>query len=287
MLPNLNAQGYSRSGCGASANSDTVNSAQDKKSETFLRRLEQVSQEVLNTAEAARFLRVSQALIRRWSDAGLLPSSRVGRRRERRFAEGDLTKFVNLGQKRSVREQPEAAVHVGGVGVPVPGHLATFYSTDAGRMRLTLPFLADGLRSEQPCFLVATDEVLNLYFKALQDQDRFDFNQAVARGRFSAVGFDGATVDRAVAFWEGKFADVLSQNPSVIRHVGEMASVRRMFPSEGEMLRFEEAYDVMCRRYPVAAICQYDVREFDGPAILRVLKAHPDLFKRRLGTFLH
>ena len=94
-------------------------------------------------------------------------------------------------------------------------------------------------------------------------------------------------MDRAVAYWEGQFADVLSHSPAVIRHVGEMATVRRMFPSEDEMLRFEQAYDVMCRRYPVAAICQYDVRESDGVAMLRVLKAHPDLFELRLATFLN
>lgn len=53
------------------------------------------------------------------------------------------------------------------------------------------------------------------------------------------------------------------------------------------MLRFEQAYDVMCRRFPVTAICQYDSREFDGLAMLSVLKAHPDLFERRLATFLN
>jgi MEDS: MEthanogen/methylotroph, DcmR Sensory domain len=93
-------------------------------------------------------------------------------------------------------------------------------------------------------------------------------------------------VDKAVAFWEGRFADSLSHRPSVIRHVGEMATVRRMFPTEKEMLRFEQAYDVMCRRYPVAAICQYNAREFDGLAMLQVLKAHPDLFEHRFGAFL-
>jgi excisionase family DNA binding protein len=242
--------------------------------------------ELLNTAEAARFLRVSQASIRRWSDAGLIPGRRVGRRRERRFAESDLVQFLNRAEKQSV-QAPRAAVHVGGVPVPVPGHLATFYSSDAGRMRLTVPFLVEGLRSGQPCFLAATQEVLKLYTKALKNQDGFDFNRAVASGQFSAVGFDGATVDRAVAYWEGQFADILSHSPAVIRHVGEMETVRRMFPSEDEMLRFEQAYDVMCRRYPVAAICQYDVREFDGVAMLRVLKAHPDLFELRLATFLN
>jgi len=247
----------------------------------------QVGQELLNTNEAARFLRVSQASIRRWSDAGLLSSQRVGRRRERRFAESDLVQFLNRGEKPRVPSQRDGAVNVGGLPIPVPGHLATFYSSDAGRIRLTVPFLVDGLRSNQPCFLVATDEVLKVYMDALKNQDDIDFKRAADSGRFTAIRFDGASVDKAVAFWEGKFSDTLSHGPSIIRHVGEMATVRRMFPSEDEMLRFEQAYDVMCRRYPVAAICQYDAREFDGLGMLRVLKAHPDVFENRLGTFLN
>jgi len=243
-------------------------------------------QELLNTAEAARFLRVSQASIRRWSDAGLLPSHRVGGRHERRFAEPDLVQFLGSVDGSSVHPPP-AALRVGDVLLEVPGHVATFYSSDAGRTRLTVPFIADGLRSDQHCFLVATDEVLTVYMQALTNQDGIDVDRAVANGQLTAIAFDGATVEKAVAFWEGKFADILSRSPSAIRHVGEMATVRRMFPSEDDMLRFEEAYESMCRRYPVAAICQYDVREFDGVAMVRVLKAHPDIFERRLGTFLN
>jgi len=245
-----------------------------------------VSRESLSTAEAAEFLRVSEASIRRWSDAGLLPSRRLGRKRSRRFAESDLAKFLSRAEKPSALAHV-AAVEVAGVAISVPSHLATFYSTDAGRMRLTLPFLVDGLRAGQQCFLAASEELLAIYMNAIRNYDDIDLDRVVAGGQLTALGFDGATVDAAVAFWEDKFAELLSQGASIIRHVGEMAAVRRMFPSEDEMLRFEQAYDVMCRRYRVAAICQYDVREFDGMAILRVLKAHPDLFERRLGSYLN
>jgi excisionase family DNA binding protein len=245
-----------------------------------------MSREWLSTAEAAEFLRVSEASVRRWSDAGLLPSRRLGRKRSRRFAESDLARFLDSAETPSVKTQV-AAVNVEGVSIPVPSHLATFYSSDAGRMRLTLPFLVDGLRAGQHCFLAASEELLGIYMNAIRNYKSIDLDRAVAGGQFSALGFDGATVDAAVAFWEEKFADLLSHSSAVIRHVGEMAAVRRMFPSEDEMLRFEQAYDVMCRRYRVAAICQYDVRDFDGMALLRVLKAHPDLFDRHLGTFLN
>jgi Helix-turn-helix domain/MEDS: MEthanogen/methylotroph, DcmR Sensory domain len=159
---------------------------------------------LLNTAEAARFLRVSQASIRRWSDAGILSSHRLGRRNERRFAESVLVAFLNRADNPSVPRPKPVAIDVGGVSVPVPGHLATLYNSDDARTRLTVPFLVEGIRSGQQCFLVATDEVLKMYMEVLENQDGLDFNQAIASGQFTAVGFDGATVDKAVAFWEGK-----------------------------------------------------------------------------------
>jgi hypothetical protein len=100
------------------------------------------------------------------------------------------------------------------------------------------------------------------------------------------VHFEGGTAAAAIAHWEDRFADAVANGATLIRAVGEMASERAMFGNEEEMLRYEEAFEVMCRRYPVAVLCQYDARQFDGVALLRALKAHPDLFGLRLGSFL-
>jgi excisionase family DNA binding protein len=229
-------------------------------------------EELLNTAEAARFLRVSQASIRRWSDAGLLTGHRVGRRRERRFRHADLLAFTD----RSIGTAAGApAVVVAGISIPVPAHLATLFSSDAGGLRLTAPFLADGQRLHQPCFLVASGDALRRY------------RAAIDLGGVEIVHFSSGAAARAIDQWEDSFARVLARGASVIRVVGEMAEERPMFSSEDEMLRYEETFDMMSKRYPVAVICQYDVRSFDGVALLRALKAHPDLFQLRLGTFLN
>jgi excisionase family DNA binding protein len=229
---------------------------------------------MLNTAEAAQFLRVSQASIRRWTDAGLLGAHRVGPRRERRFEQSDLLAFMDHQGSRGAG----TAVSVGGVCLPAPAHLATFYSSTVGGLRLTVPFLAEGLRLGQPCYLVAADEVLERYTGALTKED--------VRG-LNVVRFGAGSVAAALAQWEGNFASALAKGPALIRVVGEMTSERTMFSSEEEMLRYEEAFDLMSRRYPVAVMCQYDVREFSGIAMLRALKAHPDLFELRMGTFLN
>jgi transcriptional repressor of dcmA and dcmR len=43
---------------------------------------------------AARFLRVSETSLRRWTNAGQLACLRVGRKRERRFRRADLLAFL-------------------------------------------------------------------------------------------------------------------------------------------------------------------------------------------------
>jgi excisionase family DNA binding protein len=240
--------------------------------------------ELLNTAEAARFLRVSQASIRRWSDSGLLAAQRVGRRRERRFRESDLLAF--LGRTPAGARGPDV-VNVGGESVGVPGHLAALYSTDAGGLRLTVPFIAEGLRSGQPCYLAATGKELKRYTDALGARQDIDLARATESGQFKAVRFAGRKAAEAIAHWEREFAETLARGRTIIRIVGEMTSERTMFSSEEEMLDYEEACELMCRRYPVVVICQYDVREFDGEAVLRALKAHPDLFALGVGTFLN
>lgn len=243
---------------------------------------------LLNTEEAARFLRVSQASVRRWSDSGLLPARRVGRRHERRFAEGDLIRF--LGQPSGdfqLTVPAPSTVNVGGASVPLRTHLATIYGTDLGRLRIAVPFLADGLKAGQPCFLAATGAVLERYATALTEEHAIDLAAARRSGQLAIASWPGATVAEAIANWEKQFAKALAGGPTVLRVVGEMACERSMFASDAEMMIYEEAYELMAKRYPVVTLCQYDAREFDGEIMLRVLKAHPDLFEQNLGAFLN
>ncbi|GAC1504971.1 MAG: hypothetical protein NVS1B3_02500 [Candidatus Dormibacteraceae bacterium] len=243
---------------------------------------------LLNTAEAARFLRVSAASIRRWNDSGLLPAHRVGRRRERRFAEADLQQFLGEATRSLRKDGPAGAfaLSVGGASIPIRTHVGPIYSSDAGRLRLAVPFLADGLRAGQPCFLVATGDVLERYARALTNEG-IDFAAATKNKRLSVVGFPGGTVAQAIANWERLFGEALAGGPTVLRVVGEMSCERGVFASDAEMMAYEEAFEVMARRYPAVTLCQYDARVFDGEMLLRALKSHPDMFELHLGGFLN
>lgn len=244
-----------------------------------------VSNSLFNTKEAARFLRVSEASIRRWSDAGLLPVQRVGRRRERRFAQPDLVQFLGqpTGDARAAGKPGRTTtVVVGGASVPVRSHLAPIFSTDVGGLRLSVPFLADGIRAGHPCFLVATGKVLERYLAALTVEHGIDFAAVVRTRRMVVLSGGESTGD-----WERLFGKALESGPTVLRVVGEMTCVRTMLVTDAEMMALEESYEVMAKRFPVVSLCQYDAREFSGETMLRALKAHPDLFAQHLGGFLN
>jgi len=71
-----------------------------------------------------------------------------------------------------------------------------------------------------------------------------------------------------------------------MRLVGELVSARAVFRSDADMFDFELDLNALAHRFPIVFLCQYDVREFGGQAILEALRAHPDLFDLRLGNFL-
>jgi len=160
--------------------------------------------------------------------------------------------------------------------VPTSTHLVTFYDSDAARLRLTGPFLAEGLRVGQPCFLLAEGEELESYMVALRASPGVDLDAAIASGQLVIVGAPGATVEAALAFWEEMLRDAVDNHVSVMRGVGEMVSERKDFESEQEMLDYEAAINMTLKRFPAVVICQYDVRKFSGQAVLTALRAHPD-----------
>src|SRR5207245_3522038 len=102
---------------------------------------------LLTTREAATFLKVSEASIRRWTDSGLLPAHRVGRRRARRLREEDLRRFMEAGPGQASAapdtSSPSTMI-IQDVVVSMGSHLAAFYTSDAGRLRLGLPLMRDG-----------------------------------------------------------------------------------------------------------------------------------------------
>jgi excisionase family DNA binding protein len=242
---------------------------------------------LLTTREAARFLRASEASLRRWSDAGLLPASRVGRRRARRFKEDDLLRFMGPeqgGPSRATTGLPRA-ISLENMFVGLGNHLGSFYSTDAGRLRLGLPFLRDGIQSGQACVLFALPDAREQYLQGLW-REGVDVRAAERTGVLTMLSVPHLSPEQFLSFLEGLFIDITRQRSGPFRFLGDTGAGVAVVQSVPAFVSFEHQCGALVKRFPMVMLCAYDVREFDGQTIIECLKLHHDTFTYELGYFL-
>ena len=245
--------------------------------------------ELLNIRQAASMLNVSEVSLRRWTNSGRLACVRVGAKRERRFRRRDLRAFLEE-QKAPARAHAEtggrvAQVFLEGLAIDYGSHLCSLYDSDLGRVRLATPFLADGLRAGDICFLIAAGDGraqildhLGAVFGGL--------DEAIARGRL--ILSDGMpTGSDMFDYLEQSFFMATRSGDQHLRLLGDMVWFIHQGMEVDELMDFEIRYNhAMARRFPVVSLCQYDVRQFSGTAVLAALKSHEDTFRYPLSRFL-
>jgi transcriptional repressor of dcmA and dcmR len=262
--------------------------------------------ELLDIHGAARFLRVSEVSVRRYTNSGALRCLRVGGRQERRFQRADLEAFVGaVRPSRGLAEPgpaPGAAAFAGrsadGVdqiagdfatieGMPVPWgrHLCQLYETDRGRVQMTVPFLNDGLTAGDACFLIASEPARAHLIDALR-RVRGDLAPDIEAGRLRLI--DQAHSGNAMlAALDEAFGQAMEEGFGKLRLVGDMAWFLDQGLSGDELVNFETRYDSQIgHSYPIISLCLYDARRFSGIEILHALKSHADTFDLPLSRFL-
>ncbi len=230
--------------------------------------------QLLNIKQAAELLNVSEISLRRWTNEGRLTCLRVGGRRERRFRRQALLDFLENLDPRSADD----AVLVGGVPVQLGGHLCALYDSGLGRLRLAVPFLADGLRRGDTCFLVAALEARDAIRTALPGDVPANKLIVAAGEKTGAAMYD---------YLERVLVDAVTAGARVIRLLGDMVWTQVKHIRPADVIAFETRVDQsLLKRFPVVAVCQYDAREFSGLTVLSALKCHSDMFRQPLARFL-
>jgi transcriptional repressor of dcmA and dcmR len=253
--------------------------------------------ELLDIGEAARFLNVSETSLRRWTNAGLLPCLRIGRRRERRFRRADLLAFM---------EQPAAAPHHGNgnrdsrngnrdsrkvetspdepVTAVRGNHLCGIYGSDAGRLELAVPFLIEGLRKKSVCFLIAPSSAQRGILKAMKKK-RPSLDSDMEAGRLIVSEHQKSPAAQC-RFFETAMKKAGHEGVDSFRVVGDMWGLRLLVSSK-QMVELELGFErLIVPRFPVEAICAYDARKFTGLELLDALKDHDDMRKVPIGGAL-
>jgi transcriptional repressor of dcmA and dcmR len=217
--------------------------------------------ELLDIAQAAALLQVSEASLRRWTNRGQLSCLRIGGRRERRFRRADLIAFME--------GHPSA----------LAGHVCGLYTSDSGRTRQVADLLADGLEAGSVCFLAAQPDVRERVFTRLARQ-RPSLQRDLDLGRLVAFEY----FERAAAqleLWETQWDAAMRDGVRSLNVVGDVSGGR--LAREGsfdQVLEYETEYGKMSRRFPVATMCLYDARLYSGLETARLLGIHPDLFRQ-------
>ncbi|MEM8744755.1 MAG: MEDS domain-containing protein [Pseudomonadota bacterium] len=253
--------------------------------------------ELLNIKEAAAFLKVSEASLRRWTNSGMLACLRLGAKRERRFRLEDLNDFLenrhgtgnavsepSTSKQEGARNTGPAEVVLEGVAIKYGSHICTLYETPLGKFRWSVPFLQDGLRSGDCCFLVATKETqTEILDHVRQGADGVD--TAIESGQLiTTKGIpDGNEMCR---FVERRIFEATRAGYRSFRLLGDMSWCLALGMSEQELIAYEQRFNrEIGHSFPLVSVCQYDARDFSGPAILNAMKCHEDTFNYPLSRF--
>lgn len=252
-------------------------------------------QEFLTIKQAAKFLNVSEISLRRWTDSGKLDCVRIGGKRERRFHRDDLLGFLNIGRHRehqttknnnkNNKSGKDVQVFLEGMAINYGTHLCALYETDVGCLKLSIPFLSDGLRKGDYCYLIAPETVQKKIINHLNDAG-IDVNSYIKEGQLILHKGHKLT-SKVYDFFEKNFIKNAGNN-ACIRILGDMAWAIENGATTEEILEFELKYShSFAKSFPVIALCQYDVTKFDGPTILNALKCHQDTFDFPISRFLN
>lgn len=248
--------------------------------------------DLLNIKEAAALLKVSEASLRRWTNSGRLACMRLGARNERRFRRADLMAFLQEREAPGPAPAPSSAagirpaeVLLEGIAIEYGSHICTLYENDLGRLKWSIPFLTDGLRNGDGCFLIATrpvsDEILGHVGEAWDgvasalNEGRLIVSEGIA---------DGEAMCR---YLEHALVMATRSGMRSFRLLGDMTWCLHLGMSYDELFAYEARYNyAIAHRFPLVSVCQYDVREFPGTAVLNALKCHEDTFNYPLSRFL-
>lgn len=167
--------------------------------------------------------------------------------------------------------------------VTVGSHICQIYSNEEERNNSLLKYLLSGLQSGEriACFSEKADEnTLRNYLAEFDiSYDEKKNNNAITLAGTKEVYFEGGTFDpdRMLKTLSDFYYDTKEKGFPAARVIGEMIPEIQNIPGGERLLEYESRVSILLRDCPVTAVCQYDANEFEGAAIMDILKVHPQM----------
>jgi len=148
-------------------------------------------------------------------------------------------------------------------------HEALVYSTMEEFLAATVPFIREGLESEEPLLVVAKETNLNALQEALDtDAGRFDLVDSTEWYRNPLQTLEA--YDRYVR-------PLLEEDAGRVRIIGEPVWPRTSAREVAEWKRYESALNVAWASTPAWVICPYDANELPEEIVTDAERTHPVL----------
>jgi excisionase family DNA binding protein len=238
---------------------------------------------LLTITEAATFLNVSKATIRRWTDDGRLACLRIGARNERRFRQGDLVELITKSESKQ-RVSDAGEVRPPAASVSNPGHQCIVSNTlDEEWATLGPAILAALEEGAQVLVVEVSDRKKRL--EGLLREKGLSLHKLLAAHALNYVSIEDSYYlsgefrwDRAVAFIESAILAAKARGFEKILIIGadsgQAQTKGRSYTDE--MKKYELGLDEMLSRHPNASVlCPYTASELSAQLMIQGFLTHP------------
>jgi len=155
-------------------------------------------------------------------------------------------------------------------------HLCLIYDSEDERREVVAKFVRDGLAGGERVayFTDAEPETITRWLEEhgidLPRGDQFDVTPA--RGVYCPDG--EFRPERMPSYWRAFHDEAGKLGFPAARATGE-TSWSREVPGGDRIVEYEAHLNDVLADLPVTALCQYDVKRFDGATILDIMRVHP------------
>ena len=237
---------------------------------------------LLTIAEAATFLNVSKATIRRWTNDGRLQCLRIGARDERRFHKHELVAF--LGEDSSRHSEPMAET-VACVSARA-AHRCLVTKDKDEEWELLAPAILSGLEEGAQVLMIEVADRKDRLEKLLKSKG-LSKRKLLASHALRSVSVEDSYFlsgefrwDRAIAFIESAILEAKARGFEKVLIIGadSGAADSGVQGYANELKKYELGIDEMLARHPNASVlCPYTASEISAQLMVQGFLTHPHM----------
>lgn len=160
-----------------------------------------------------------------------------------------------------------------------PGVHASFVYTDPMQVQVAMAFLAEGLRRQEACVILAYARFNERAGAQLRDLHGIDVRRAMSTGQL--VFMNGQDTGKNIRAELQKHLAEVGKQFKASRLLACFGWGEEGWPDEPELIQLDTQLNAVCEEFPVAALCLYDARQINGALLLEgALECHPLVFVR-------